>query len=541
MSRWPLAFVSLCLVLVLVLPLKAVSPDDEMALAAKIDQLISARCQEAGVQPVPVADDAEFLRRVYLDLIGRIPSTSEARTFLGDSTPDKRHRLVRQLLSHPGYVEHFSNVWRDLLVPEARTNAEVQGQLTGFNAWIGKQLTQNVGYDRMVRELLTLRFAGERVRSRKKPATEEPKEEATPLAFYLAKEVKPENLAGSTARLFLGVRLECAQCHDHPTAPWTRQQFWSYAAFFASLQRNNPEEGNTIREIFDRRELKIPGSTQTVEARYPDGTEPQWRYNIGSRTTLADWLTTPANPYFSRTAANRLWAHLFGIGLVEPVDDLRTDNPPSHPELLDELARQLAAHQFDTKYLIRAITASQTYQRTSARSGIAADPLTEAGRARLFARMALKALTAEQLFDSLALATGYRAPEPPRDSEQIAPPRNEDRSEFLALFAPTGQTPVQVQTSIQQALTLMNGRFIAAATRGQRDGTLATAANDPSLDTQGRIEALFLATLSRRPTAKETARLVRYVASGGAQKDPQRALADVFWVLLNSTEFCVNH
>lgn len=523
--------------------LQAAEPLDEIALAARIDHLIAARWDEARIKPVALADDAEFLRRVYLDLIGRIPSAAEAKGFLDDRTPDKRCRLVEQLLAHQSYVEHFSNVWRDLLLPEARTNAEVQGQLNGFNNWIRKQLSQNVSYDRMVRELITMPFADERVRSRKKTVSNQQPAEvvATPLAYYLAKEVKAENLAGSTARLFLGVRLECAQCHDHPSAPWTRQQFWSYAAFFASLQRNSPEDGATIREVFDRREMKIPGGTQSVEARYLDGGEPEWRYNVSARTTLADWLTAPANPYFSRSAVNRVWAHLFGVGLIDPVDDLRTDNLPSHPELLDDLARQFVAQRFDVKYLIRAITASRTYQLTSARSEATSDPLGEAGRARLFARMALKGLTAEQLFDSLALATGYREPAPAAEGEVNNAPGNADRNEFLALFAPTGQPPTQVQTSIQQALTLMNGHFIAEATRGKRSGTLATVAGEAKLDTQGRIEALFLATLSRRPTPKESARLVEYVDRSGQKKDAQRALADVFWVLLNSTEFCVNH
>ena len=161
-----------------------------------------------------------------------------------------------------------------------------------------------------------------------------PPDQPTPLAFYLAKDVKPENLAASTARLFLGIRLECAQCHNHPFAQWKREQFWSYAAFFAGLGRQNQPDGSpgAIREIYDKRELAIPGASQVVSAAFLDGQEPNWKYRVGPRVTLADWVTAPQNPFFARAAVNRLWAYFFGTGLVDPVDDLGGQNPPSHPE-----------------------------------------------------------------------------------------------------------------------------------------------------------------------------------------------------------------
>src|SRR5262249_29105534 len=159
--------------------------------------------------------------------------------------------------------------------------------------------------------------------------------------------------AASTARLFLGIRLECAQCHDHPTATWKREQFWSYAAFFAGFQRQGPDGFvANLREIGDKRELTIPGKEQTVQATFLDGSEPQFQYKVPARPTLANWITTPENPYFARAAVNRIWAHFFGLGIIEPVDDLGPDHPPSHPELLDELCRQFVAHKFDTKFLI---------------------------------------------------------------------------------------------------------------------------------------------------------------------------------------------
>ncbi len=521
----------LMILLVLGMPslsLRAAELLSEHELANKIDFVLAVRWKAEKIEPVPLADDAEYLRRLYLDLIGRIPSRAEARAFLDDRTPDKRERLVRRLLEEGKHVEHFVNVWRDLLIPEA-SNDNVQGQLTGFNEWLRKQFSQNAHYDRMVKDLLTVPFGSERVRSRRMMKSD-PSDAAAPSAqaFYLAKDAKPENLAASTARLFLGVSIECAQCHDHPFASWTRQHFWGFAAFFAGLQRD-AENNGPIREVFDRRDIKIPGSLTSTEARFLDETQPRWKYNVGARATLADWLTAADNPFFARATVNRLWAQFFGIGLVEPVDDFRSDNPPSHPELLDELARQFAAHRFDLRYLVRSITASRAYQLTSA----APAPLSP----RLFAHMAVRGLSPEQLFDSLAVATGYQPP-PSARPQNPAPP--DPRAEFLARFA-GGQPRTETQRSIQQALMLMNGQFIADATRLKNGAVLTSIANDHSLDPAGKVEALYLATLSRKPTPKEAKRFVKYVDEGGPNKDAKLALADVLWTLLNSAEFSLNH
>jgi hypothetical protein len=511
-------------------PLYAAEPLSEQDLAKKIDLFLASRWKAEKVEPAPLADDAEYLRRLYLDLVGRIPSRAEVQAFLDDRTPDKRVLLVRRLLDKGAHVDHFVHVWRDLLVPESN-NGDVQGQINSFNDWLHKQFSENVRYDRMVGELLTVSFGGERVRQRKMTRKEPSDADGpSPRAFYLAKGAKPEELAASTARLFLGVRIECAQCHNHPFASWTREQFWSYAAFFAGLQRES-ENAGLIREVFDRRDIKIPGSLVSAEARFLDATQPRWKYNIGARTTLAAWLTAAENPYFARATVNRLWAHFFGLGLVEPVDDFRPDNPPSHPELLDELARQFVAHRFDLHYLIRIITVSRGYQLTSAAPALASTS------PRLFAQMAVKGLTPEQLFDSLVVATGYRQPASPK---QAPPPATDARAEFLARFA-GGQPLTEMQRSIPQALMLMNGRFIAEVTRVTSGTVLANIVNDRSLDTAGKVEALYLATLSRKPMSREARRFVKYVVEDNPSRDAQNALADVFWALLNSAEFSLNH
>src|SRR5262249_12176471 len=267
---WLLAL-SLCLVPV-------ASAADEQALTAAIDQQLAARWAANHVEPAPRADDAEFLRRVYLDLAGRIPPATEVRAFLADRTADKRQRVVEKLLAGPLYVEHFTNIWRGLLVPEAANNPDGPALDPAFDAWLRKQISDNIGYGKMVREILAVPFAAN-VAPRPAPmptpdGQQPPAPTPSPAAYYTVKDVKPENLAAGTARLFPGVRLERAQCHHHPFAKWKREQFWGYAAFFAGLQRQNQGDGVTpIREVFDRREMKIPGSETVVPALFLDSGE----------------------------------------------------------------------------------------------------------------------------------------------------------------------------------------------------------------------------------------------------------------------------
>jgi hypothetical protein len=497
---------------------------DALQVAARIDQHLEAARAAAKVVPAALADDAEFLRRVYLDLAGRIPAVSEARAFLGDSRPDKRARLIDKLLASPRYVTHFTNVWRGLMLPEANSNFQSRFLVPGFEDWLHRQMAQNAGYDKMVRELLTAPVNNQ---NRGFPFGGN-----GPSAFYLAKEVKPENLAASTARLFLGVRLECAQCHNHPFADWKREQFWSFAAFFAGIRAQ--QQGDFIvpdQDKPEKKEIVIPGSEKVVQARYIDGSEPQWKFKEPTRETLARWLTAADNRYFARATVNRFWFSFFGTGLVDPVDDMvGGESHDYHPELLDELAREFAAHNFDLKFLIRAITNSRAYQLSSMTAGRKYDP-------RLFAAMPLRGLTAEQLFDSVAQATGYQE-ENAIDRRVFVIGNNSPRDEFLNRFASQSEKATEAQTSILQALALMNGKVTASATTLERSETLAAVADSPFLSNAQRIETLYLATLSRKPKARELHKFLAYVENGG---EPGQALADVFWILLNNSEFILNH
>jgi hypothetical protein len=499
---------------------------DVARLAARIDLLIAARWAERSVKPASASSDAEFLRRVSLDLTGRIPRVADVRAFLSDRSADKRRRLVERLLATPNFVTHFSDIWRAVLLSQVDPQ-QAQSVAPDLEIWLRPRIRANQPFDQLVRDLLI----GSRSPNASVPL------EVNPVTnpFYQGNEFKAENLAANTSRIFLGVRLECAQCHDHPFSRWKRTQFWEYAAFFAGVQpRRGPGGFAPGQEpLVNPRTINIPGTDKYVEARFLSGPAPRWKAGVESRVTLAAWITALDNPYFARATVNRLWAHFFGIGLIDPVDDEPNEaNPISHPELLAELTREFIAHNYDLKFLIRAIAASRTYQLTSTLS----DPTQEEPRS--FARMAVRGLTAEQLFASLAEATGFR------DSNTATGPggfrRLSVRAEFLARFA-SQDRPTEAHTSILQALSLMNGRLIADTTSLEHSTTLAAVADAPFLDTAGRIETLFLATLARPPRSEEVSRLTAYVNGGGPRNDPKAALADVFWALLNSSEFILNH
>jgi hypothetical protein len=535
--------------LALAAPAVAADPVKEAeALAASIDQHLAKAHAANKVTPARLADDAEFFRRAWLDLGGRIPDLTEARRFLDSKDADKRRKVIDSLLKSPHFVKHYTAVFRALYLPEANANLQVRFGAPQFESWLSYHLKANTPYDQMVRELLTAPVTGPGPRGALQVA---PGGNGTAV-FYQANEYLPENLAGATSRLFLGVKLGCAQCHDHPFAKWKKDEFWSYAAFFAGIRsRRQGDFTQPDRELADKREIAIPGTDRVAQAKYLDGTKPEWKEKASARDTLAEWITSPKNPYFARATVNRLWAHFFGTGLIEPVDEMvGTEAAASHPELLDELAKEFIAHKFDLKFMIRAIVSSQAYQRTSARSDKSQDD------PRQFARMALRGLTPEQLYDSLAEAVGMpTAAEQNNDGRRIAfiGGPNGARAEFIAKFANSSDRPTEVQTSILQALLLMNGKFVGDATNLDRSHRLASVLDMPSWDTSKRLEVLYLAALSRKPTQREVDRANRFIndalksddgkplAEKEKDKRYKAALADVYWAILNSGEFYLNH
>ncbi|CAN5378066.1 hypothetical protein BH10PLA2_BH10PLA2_09500 [soil metagenome] len=356
-------------------------------------------------------------------------------------------------------------------------------------------------------------------------------EKPNPLAFFAVKEAKPENLAASTTRVFLGIQIECAQCHNHPFARWSRDQFWSQAAFFAGIERHGDDLFDPITEKIDRHEATPAPGKAPVTAALLDKQPTSWKAGQSPRVVLANWITADANPYFARATVNRVWGQFFGLGIVDPVDDFQDGNPPSHPALLDELARQFVNTRFDLRTLIRGICLSQTYQRSSRRS----HPSQDEGHT--FARMPVRGMSAEQFFDSLSLATGYRENDNQRGAFALG--RNSPRERFLTQFAPQGK-PSEPDTSIPQALELMNGRFVSDATFLQNSPALTAICKTPGMTTRTCLEAIFLSALSRPPTPAELDRFTRFVDQTDSAKAAER-LGDVFWILLNSSEFRFIH
>ena len=487
----------------------AAGPPDPQTLADRIDARLDVKLRAAGVPPAPPADAAEFLRRAHLDLTGRIPTPRDVQAFLADPSTDKRSALIDELTETPRYASHAAAVWRAALAPETTAVPEARVFRAGFEAWLKQQFRNNTPYDEIARELLTAPLSADP--DSPTPALRTP-DAPNPLAFYAVKEAKPENLAAATTRVFLGVQIECAQCHDHPFAKWTRDQFWNQAAFFAGVERSGDTLFAPIAERPAVRDIRPGDSKKRVPALFLDEEEPAG--DARPRAELANWVTAKGNPFFARTAANRVWGQMFGRGIVDPVDDFHDNNPPSHPELLDDLAAALVAADYDLRYLVRAIGRTKAYRRTSARTDPGQDD------PKLFAKMTVRGLTGEQLYDSLILATGTRD-----GGGRVSP-----RDQFLARFAAGGKAS-EPETSIPQALTLMNGRLVDDATAGP---AVTAAAELPGLTAAERVEVLYLSALGRPPTPKEAGRAAKYVTDGDK-------LGDVFWALLNSAEFRMNH
>jgi hypothetical protein len=516
--------------------------DPADALAALIDKHLAKDWEARGIIPAETADDAEFVRRVYLDVLGRAPKASEARAFLEDKAADKRTKLVDQLLKMPGHAIHFASITREQWLPQTNGNFQLAQFGVQFEQWLRGQFRENTPADKMVRRILTVKVSVNNQNPMFRFVQPDPNEpDAFNITgFYSANEGKPENVGSTVSRLFLGVKLECAQCHDHPFASYTRDQFWQFAAFFAEL---NPLAGprpgfvGPMQPQSERNSLAVPGTNnKVVRATFFDGTDPDWVPERSPRQELADWLVSAKNPYFAKNMANRMWAHFFGNGIQDPVDEPGENHPQSHPELLTELGRAFAENGFDNRYLIRAITRSRAYNLTS--------KMTHPGQAdpRRFARMSLKGLSPAQLFDSMVAATGFREPAYMRNQQNFGfiQPGN-PRSQFLGRFA-SNERATETNTTILQALMLMNGDFIGDQTSLARSEILAAVADMPGWDTNQRVTNLFLTAFARNPTPEELEKFSSYVDRGGANNNNKKqALADVFWVLLNSPEFLFNH
>jgi hypothetical protein len=497
-----------------------------LVISRQIDREIDQGLAEAKVPASPPASDAEFLRRVYLDITGRIPSAEKAAAFLDSKDLHKRTKLIDELLASPEYGQHFAGRWlrRVPRNPNSRPYS-----IEPFERWLAEQFNQGRGWDRMVTDILTA--SG--------PYSETPQGlfftmVGNDRGFPAAKEA-----AAGIAPVFLGLRqLQCAECHDHPYDRWTQKDFWGMAVFFGNFAgSSNRGPARAIQENRSpaRTSIPIPEASMRkvqkmapVPARLPDGTQPKLEPAASFRPAFAAWLSGPENPYFAANAVNRLWAHFFGRGLVNPLDDFREDNPASHPALLRLLAREFITSGFDQKHLIRVLCNSQAYQRSSrVLPGNKQD-------STLFSRMYLKVLEPDVLYTVLGqsletqdLILFDRPARPPRDFPT-------PRQQFLKFFS-TKEADDEAgyySHGIPQALRLLNHEKLNAGNK------LVDRLLQSGQPPEQVIEAIYLAVLSRRPTAEDLKETVAYVAGRTSARE---GYDGVVWALINGAEFILNH
>ena len=493
-------------------------------LVGQVNEVMADFWENQSVYPASRATDEEFMRRAYLDLTGRIPMVSEVYAFLENKSPLRREQLVDELLDRRDHATHLAAVWRNMLLPEGMDMTPLGGT-SKFDQWLAERFADNMPYDQLAGELL---MAEGRV------------SESGPILFYAALKLNPEEIAGKTARVFLGTRMECAQCHDHFFDEITQKDFWGLAAFFAQISRplGKLEMASPVLRVHDIHsgEVTLPDTDEVIKPRLPGGksdlAEPA--DDSSRREQLVEWLTATNNERFARATVNRVWEHLFGRGLVNPVDDMRPDNPPISPELMDLLSREFAASGFDLRRLFRALVLTDAYQLSSRAK------LDDPAQALNFARMNMKTFTAAQLYDCIAVATQHRAMISQDDSggslERIS---NTTRQGFIEQFrAPPGER-TNYEAGIPQALTLINGQMIHGATDLSTSGLLGSL-QAPFFSDEQRLETLFLATLSRLPNQEERENMLSYLAA--AEKSGRNvALGDILWALLNSAEFTFIH
>jgi hypothetical protein len=495
-------------------------------LGTRIDAAVGAEWQREGLASAQPADDAAFLRRTWLDLAGRVPPADQVRNFLADRDPAKRVRLVDRLLAGPEFADHWASAWTQQLTAGRRPIRQDKYDGRVLQEYLRDALTANKSYRDVVVDLIT----GDGVMDASGPAN-----------FLLRYEAKPTDLTGAVAKQFLGVTLQCAQCHDHPFAKWKKDDFWGVASFFGRVRMAefaNDETGENFTTLVEvrRGELMLPDPTakpgddgtvpkKAVPLRLPDGQTP--KVTAKRRQVLAAWVTADNNPYFARHAANWLWSELIGTPLVKTLDKVAQD-PGPHPELLNLLASDFAAGGYDLKRLVRGIVLSRAYQ-LAAEAPVPADEQAadqEARRLQHFARFATRPLSVDQLYRSIVQATGHPAAAPPEPGPDGTV---EDDGADHPVDALTERA-----LSMQRTLALMNGPYVQEAIQA---GAQALVQAHGEQAGPAHVEALFLAALSRRPTAAEAEAMLKLVQSGeGAQ-----GLEDALWVVLNSAEFNSNH
>ncbi|MBM4071351.1 MAG: DUF1549 domain-containing protein [Planctomycetes bacterium] len=501
------------------------------ALRQVIDAEVQAAWQREKLTPAPRADDAAFLRRIYLDLLGTIPTYEETKAFLADGDAAKRGKLIDRLLDDPRFALHQRDVWDLVLFGRNPAGYDATRRRPGFKKWLAEQFARNVPFDRWAREVLLGR------------------EEGTEL-YHVQFRSQPEEATVAVSRIFLGTQLQCARCHDHPYESWTQHDFYGMAAFFVRLVVLDPSgkkphriaEKSTGEVLFSgsAKDQKPGRKGEPIKAKFLSGKlldeppvpkdfkEPKQKLDkivpplFSRKEKLAEWVTSRDNPFFARAVANRVWAQFLGRGLVHPVDDLSSRNQPSHPALLKALTDHVLAEKFDLKKLIRELVNSETYQLASTGANTEALP-------RWFERARVRPLSAEELLAALPVAAGQPA----------SFKHGGDTIEyFTRYFGEPHDGQGNFQGSLFEHLFMNNAdniRRMLSASKGNLADTLIRM-KEPAAE---KVDRLFLSVLSRPPSAAERERFVQHLSSDA--KMTPALIDEAIWALVSCAEFRFNH
>lgn len=516
----------------------ALGQDAVVAQARRIDVEIDRQLRENNIPASALSDDAEFLRRVTLDLTGQIPTYERTLAFLGSKDVDRRAKLIDELLEAPEFGKHFAAIWSRLLL-----GAEIGSpQREAFQTWLASEINKGHSWDKLVQAMVAAE--GE---FKDNPAT----------VFVLAQtddnKLMPNLMAAATTRYFLGVQLQCAECHNHPFTDWKQTEFWGMAAFYskvrvAAANKNLKDAPSGLTEaadpkkkiVADTASITIPTTAgkaagKAIKAKFLEADEPALDVERAFRPALAQWVTSPQNKFFARATVNRLWFVLLGRGIVNPVDDMHADNLPTHPELLQVLTEDFKSSGFSLKHFVRCVCNSQTYQWTSRPT-----KGNEEDR-EYFSHMSVKVMSPEVLYEALTRALGVKELNVTTGKSATTGKggtaksgAGSGRERFVKFFKTqdADALPTDFTHGIPQVLNLMNDAQF------NKGGPVIDRIVSSRLPRDEAVEQLFLIVLSRRPIADESKRLNRYLDS---ETDTVRGYSNVLWALINSPEFILNH
>jgi hypothetical protein len=514
-------------------PLGGNTPSYSFPVQTLVDKFTQNKWHDLGLVPSELCSDEQFIRRLRIDLTATLPTPAELQAFVADKDLHKRDKLVDRLLDSDEYSYYFANKWADVLRVKRRGQPDRARGTFAFHSWIRTAIAQDKPYDEFARAILGA--SGDEVTN-------------PPTVWY--KELQnPEQFVDDTAQVFLGLRLACAQCHHHPYEKWSQDDYWGLAAFFGRVARRNIQEPGEVNQqggrmvIYSRSQGGVTNKRtgQAAVMKPLDGKPMEVGHYDDPRQKLVDWMVDPHNPFFARAVANRYWAHFFGRGIVDPLDDMRVTNPPSNPQLLDALAKDLVDHKYSLKHLIGSICKSRTYQLSSTPNEF--NKHDKQNYARYYPRR----LSAEVLLDAVDLVTASPASFGGLPQDRYAPKRAimlPDES-FASYFLDVFGRPQRIsacecervsEANLAQALHLLNSDEIQGKV-GRPGGRADVLAKDSRPDAE-KVEELFLWAFARKPTEEQRAKALEHIAKNAGNK--KIAYENILWALLNTKEFIFN-